>query len=149
MPARFRSLCGGEVTWWLQKDILIVSFFWRGGQLLAAERHNHRFDVFWKAVATRGTFYCSHYHLNIPLFLVHSRVTNVRDWFTFNASSRAKQRQISRNSVYHRVWRGIVFLPAVTIPLAIVSCKFHYRPPWKKTTYRQGPLMGIALLLHV
>ena len=28
------------------KDILIVSFFWSGGQLLVAERHIHRFDFF-------------------------------------------------------------------------------------------------------
>ena len=27
----------------MQKDILIVSSFWRGGYLVIAERHNHRF----------------------------------------------------------------------------------------------------------
>ena len=36
--ARLRDGCG--------KDILIVSFFWSGGQLLVAERHIHRFDLF-------------------------------------------------------------------------------------------------------
>ena len=35
---RLRDGCG--------KDILIVSFFWSGGQLLVAERDIHRFDFF-------------------------------------------------------------------------------------------------------
>ena len=36
--ARLRDGCG--------KGILIVSFFWSGGQLLVAERHILRFDFF-------------------------------------------------------------------------------------------------------
>ena len=64
-------------------------FFWRGGQLLFAERLNHRFGFFEKTVATRGTLHCSHCLLNLQLCLAHLYGTNGRNLFTFNASSSA------------------------------------------------------------
>ena len=89
IPARFRSFLltrrrgyemvterylyrflfvGVQVSCGLQKDIIIDSISFRKRQ--------------------RGTFDCSNDHLNFTSVLVHSHVTNGRNWFTFNASSR-------------------------------------------------------------
>ena len=42
----------------LQYDSRMISlsflFIWRGGQLFVAERHNHRFDFFWKLQQREG-----------------------------------------------------------------------------------------------
>ena len=125
------------------EKISLQFHFFSSGQLLVAESDIHRFDFFYKTVETIETLYCMHYHLNIRLSLVYSHVTNGRNWFTFDASPCALKTQIQRNSVQHRLWMGSVFfLSAVTISLAIVSCKFHYHLPWQKALFRQGNIDG-------
>ena len=111
IPARFINFGwrGGVVTRWLQKGVLVVSFFYLEVSCWFAKRHNHRFNFFYKTVATREIFYSSHYHLHLRLCLIHSHVTNGSIWFTIKASFPALQRQISRNYVQHRIWMGTVF----------------------------------------
>ena len=48
--ARLRDNC--------RKLFLSFLFFWSGGQLLVAERHNNQFDFFYETVAKRAMFYC-------------------------------------------------------------------------------------------
>ena len=65
-------------------------------------------------------------------------VTNGRNWFTFDASSRAYKGQF-RAILYTIACEWVSFLfSAVTIPFAIITCKFHYRLSSKKALFHQG-----------
>ena len=104
-------------------------FFWRGGQLLVAEWHNHRFDFFLKTVVTRGMLYCSHYHLKLCY------------------------------SVQHRLWMGTVFLlrsycslshshVQISLPSSLKKASFHkVNMEWSNSTSLRQKLRFIYRMI--